>query len=105
MAEYAEVFVEFLPSESGGRRTSICLGEDAATRYRPHFRVKGGDGQYLGVEFVDGPDEPIRPGQRTFATVRFLYQPSVSYESLVVGAEFEILEGARTVGQGRVTRR
>lgn len=105
MSSFAEVFVEFTPSSERGRHSPIRLGEDAASHYMPHFVVHDGDGKYLGVEFVDGPDDPINPGDRTYATVRFMYEPEVSYEALVEGATFDIREGGRTVGSGRVTRR
>ena len=105
MAGYAEVFVAFLAPDQGGRQTPICLGEEAIGRYRPHLRVHDGDQVYLGVEFVDGPDGPLPPGGRSHATVRFLFEPHVSYEALVVGAEFDICEGDRVVGSGRVTHR
>jgi hypothetical protein len=59
----------------------------------------------LGVEFVDGPNEPVQPGNSTYATAKFLFDPDVSYDALVVGAQFDILEGGRVVGSGRVTRR
>ncbi len=81
------------------------MGEDAAPHYMPHFVVHEDDGTYLGVEFVDGPDHPINPGDRTYATVRFMYEPDVSYQALVEGATFDIREGGRTGGSGRVTRR
>lgn len=105
MAGFAEVLIEFLPTEEGGRRTPICLSTDSPAHYRPHLRVRDGDGQMLGVEFVDGPDDPIPPGGSTFATVRFVYEPNVCYDALVVGAEFDVLEGPRVVGVGRITRR
>jgi translation elongation factor EF-Tu-like GTPase len=105
MAGFAEVLIEFLPTEKGGRRTPICLSTEALGHYRPHFRVRNGDGEMLGVEFVDGPDDPVNPGGSTYATVRFLYEPEVCYDALVVGAQFEVLEGSRVVGIGRVTRR
>ncbi len=105
MPPYTEVLIEFLPVERGGRHTPICLSEEAPGKYRPHFRVRGGDGALLGVECIDGPNDPITPGRSTYATVRFIYEPEVSYDALVVGAEFEVLEGARVVGTGRVTRR
>ena len=104
MAGFAEVHVEFLPTDQGGRRTPICLSENVATPYMPHLRVIGGDGTYLGVEFVDGPDDPIPPGGRTYATVRFMNEPQISYDALQVGATFDICEGGRVVGSGRVTR-
>src|SRR5947209_19843826 len=105
MAGFAEVLVEFLSTEQGGRRTPICLSTDAPGHYCPHFRVCGGDGEMLGVQFVDGPDDPVLPGGTTYATVRFVYEPEVCYDALVVGAQFEMLEGSRVVGTGRVTRR
>jgi translation elongation factor EF-Tu-like GTPase len=105
MAGFAEVLIEFLPAEKGGRRTPICLSTDSEAHYRPHFRVRDGDGEYLGVEFVDGPDDPVLPGGSTYATVRFRYEPEVCYDALVVGAQFEVMEGAHVVGTGQVTRR
>ena len=99
------MWIELLPAEQGGRASPLNLSTDAPGSYRPHFRALGGDGEMLGIEFVDGPDEPVRPGAGTFATVRFLYAPEVDYSALAVGAAFEILEGARVVGRGRVTRR
>ena len=104
MPGFVEVFVEFLPADRGGRSTPVALGEDATPRYLPHFKVHDGDGTYLGVEFVDGPDDPIKPGEGTFATVRLMYEQKVSYEALVDGARFEVCEGGRVVGHGRVTR-
>jgi hypothetical protein len=88
MAGFAEVWIKFLPTAEGGRRSPVCLATDALGHYRPHFRVRGGDSQMLGVEFVEGPDEPVPPGGCTYATVRFVYEPEVSYEALTVGAEF-----------------
>ena len=105
MPGFAEVLVEFTPTDQGGRHLPVLLGEDNTPHYMPHFVVHGGDGTYLGVEFVDGPDDPVMPGGRTYATVRFMYEPDVSYESLIEGATFDIREGGRTVGSGRVTRR
>jgi hypothetical protein len=106
MAGFAEVLIELLPSEQGGRGTPVCLSTDNTVPYRPHFRVRGGKGEMLGVEFVDGPDEPVPPGGRTYATVRFLFEPEVCYDELVLGAQFEMLEGGRrVVGVGQVTRR
>ena len=47
----------------------------------------------------------IQPGESTHATVKALYEPMVSYDELVKGSRFEILEGARVVGHGEVVRR
>jgi hypothetical protein len=105
MSGFAEVLIEFLPTEKGGRRTPVCLTTDASGHYRPHFRVRDGNGEMLGVEFLDGPDEPVMPGGSMYATVRFLYEPEVCYEALVLGTQFDVLEGSRVVGIGRITRR
>jgi translation elongation factor EF-Tu-like GTPase len=105
MAGFAEVLIQFLSTEKGGRRTPVCLSTDSQAHYRPHFRVRDGNGEYLGVEFVDGPDDLVSPGGSTYATVRFVYEPEVCYDALVVGAQFEVMEGARVVGTGQVTRR
>lgn len=102
---FVEVFIELLPTEQGGRKTSIHLSNDVPTHYRPHLRVRDGDGTYLGVEFVDGPDEPVLPGGWTYATVRFMYEPAVCYDALAVGVQFDVMEGGRIIGTGRVTRR
>ena len=105
MAGFAEVSVQFHPTEIGGRRTPVFLGEDTPAPYRLHLRVINGRGEYLAVEFIDGPDNAIPPGCESYTTVRFLAEPLVSYAELATGAKFEILEGSRVVGNGRVTRR
>src|SRR3954451_19686477 len=105
MAGFAEVLIEFLSTDKGGRRTPVCFSTDSPTHYRPHFRVCEGDGEHLGVEFVDGPDDPVVPGGSTYATVRFVYEPEVCYDALVVGTQFEVMEGSRVVARGKITRR
>jgi translation elongation factor EF-Tu-like GTPase len=101
---WAEVFVQLLPTEQGGREQPLSLSNNSPGQYRPHFRMIDGSGELLGVAFMDGPDEPILPGQSTYATVELLY-PGVSYDELLEGARFEILEGPNIVGHGTVTRR
>jgi translation elongation factor EF-Tu-like GTPase len=96
---YAEVFVQFLTADAGGRSHPVVLDET----YRPHFQV--GKGELLGVTFIDGPDDPVDPGSDSYATVRFLYAPAVNYDALQVGTKFSVVEGSRNVGVGRVTRR
>ncbi len=98
--QYAEVFITLLPTEAGGRKHPVDLDDHG---YRPHFRVLP-NGEYLGVEFVDGPEE-VCPGDQTYATLRFLYTPDVLYDALTVGASFEILEGPGMIGYGTITRR
>ena len=96
---YAEVLIQFLLPEVGGRTAPVFL----QSTYRPHFRI--GDSEYLGVQFVDGPDNPIHPGSSSHATVKFVYSPGVNYDALQVGVQFQVLEGSSIVGIGRVTRR
>jgi len=70
--------------------------------YRPHFRVRGGE--YLGVAFLgDASCEAVEPGACASAEVNFVYAPDVDYGELVVGAQFQVLEGARIVGIGVVS--
>ena len=102
---WAEVLIELLPTEKGGREVPLDLCNDNPGQYRPHFRVIGGAGELLGVAFMDGPDDPVLPGEKTHATVTSLYEPAISYSELVVGTRFEILEGPHVVGFGIVTRR
>jgi hypothetical protein len=102
---WGEVLIELLPTEKGGRNQPLDLCNDHPGTYCPHFRVIGGSGELLGVAFMDGPDSPVLPGGKTFATVKSLYEPNVSYAELVEGARFEILEGPNVVGYGTVMRR
>jgi hypothetical protein len=82
------------------------LAEDFLPHYRPHVVVHDGDGEYLGVELIDGPDHPVKPGHSSYTTIRFMYEDNgVSYAALVVGATFDVCEGGKTIAVGRVTRR
>lgn len=102
---WADVSIYLLPSESGGRTLPLDLCNDRPGQYRPHLRVIDGSGEMLGVAFMDGPDDPIQPAESTNATVKALYEPIVSYDELVEGSRFEILEGPHVVGHGEVLRR
>jgi len=88
--------VQFISIDEGGRKGLIYL-----IGYRPHFRVIG-DTEYLGIQFIEGPDRIINPKEWVSAKVCLLYYPNVSYEKLRVGEEFEIVEGAKIVGIGTV---
>ncbi len=101
MQEWAEVAVEFLPPEKGGRQSPPSL---RGGLYRPHFRV-GEKGEYLGVAFVDGPGQ-LAFGQIAKAVVVLIYcDDNFDYEPLGDGACFEVMEGPHVVGHGRVIRR
>lgn len=89
--------VVFVPHAEGGRATTPSL---KGGWYRPHLVVPPSD-EMLGVEFVDGPDEHVVPCRSLYAVARLVY-PGVSYASLLPGTKFQIREGVRTVGQGRV---
>ncbi len=97
MTGYAEVQVEFLGAEEGGRRLPISLAS-----YRPHFRVPQHK-ELLGIEFIDGP-EVVQSKNPVLATVRLVYTLEVNYDALSVGINFEILEGTQVVGHGTVIR-
>jgi hypothetical protein len=102
---WAEIRIELLPTEDGGRDVPLNLSNDHPGQYRPHLRVIGGCGEMLGVAFMDGPDDPVPPGGKTQATVKFLYEREISYAALAEGARFEILEGQKVVGYGEIIRR
>lgn len=68
--------------------------------YRPHLRVEGCE--YLGVSFVDGPY--ASPGSTVRAVAALIYDPEVDYCALLVGTHFDVLEGPKVVGSGRVVR-
>ena len=105
MSSWAEVYIQLYSTDAGGRQTALDICNDHPGHYRPHFRPLAHPDEWLGVEFMDGPDDPVPPGGCTYATVRFLYEPEVSYQALSVGAEFEIMEGPRAIGRGQITRR
>lgn len=104
-ARYAKVWIELLPVDEGGRRTPLDLSSEWPVAYRPQLRVRGGDGRLLDVEFVAGPPDPVRPGCGAFATVRLPMEWATSHGELVAGVEFDVLEGPRLIGRGRVTSR
>ena len=104
-ARYVKVWITLLPVGEGGRRTPLDLSSEWPVAYCPQFRVRGGDGRLLDVEFVAGPSEPITPGSGAHATIRLPHDNGVSHADLITGAEFDVLEGPRLIGYGRVTSR
>ena len=102
---YVKVWLELLPVDEGGRRTPLDLSSEWPVAYRPQLRVRGGSGRLLDVEFVAGPSEPIAPGSGAAATIRVPQVNGDSHAELVAGAEFDVLEGPRLIGHGRVTAR
>jgi len=104
-ARYVRVWIELIPVDEGGRRTPLDLSSEWPVAYRPQLRVRGGQGRLLDCEFVAGPSEPIHPGAGANATIRLPLDHAVSHAELVTGAEFDVLEGAKLIGHGRVLSR
>ena len=95
----AVIRIKFLSASDGGRvRAPALIGG----WYRPHFRV-GIAGEYLGVAFVGGPPGEVKPDIEFEATVALIYD--VDYSALAPGAQFDVLEGPRTIATGVVLRR
>jgi len=101
-ARYVKVWIQLLPIDEGGRRTPLDLSSEWPVAYRPQFRVRGGRGRLIDVEFVAGPSEPVTPAAGAHATIR-LANPGRLQSELVAGAEFDVLEGPRLIGYGHVT--
>ena len=93
----AEVELCFSSAEQGGRSAPLLI---EPCIYRPHFVAPGGD--RLGVVVTRGPSEPVSQGVWIGVVVSFPYD--VSYGALSDGAVFDVMEGERVVGQGRVLR-
>lgn len=104
-ARYAKVWFELLPIDEGGRRTPLDLSSEWPVAYRPQLRVRGGDGRLLDVEFVAGPPDPVPPGSGAHATIRLPSDSSATHGALVAGVEFDLMEGPRLIGYGRITGR
>jgi translation elongation factor EF-Tu-like GTPase len=98
MATHLQVLVKFLSPKQGGRKQPPDLH-----RYRPHFIVPPSE-ERLGVEFIDGPSD-YEPHEEVRASVKCLFEPDVSYDVLIVGTNFEIVEGLTIVGSGKVLMR
>ena len=97
VAPTAVVSIRFVSPSADGRAVLPSL---TGGWYRPHLRV--GDGDYLGVAFVDGP-EHARHDQDIIATIALIYE--VDYTVLQAGVGFDVLEGPHLVATGRVVRR
>lgn len=105
-ARYVKIWLELLSLDEGGRRTPLDLSSEWPVAYRPQIRVRGGHGGLVDVEFVAGPSEPIVPGGAgAHATIRLPKNNGTSHTELVAGAEFDVLEGPRLIGRGRVVSR
>ncbi len=106
----ASASVTFIAAVDGGRETMPYLNTEPY--YRPHIVVQDptirhaayddagmGNEQYMGVEFVDGPEDAdfnVPLG----CTLRFMYHPRVDYSTAIAGATFTVREGGRVVAYG-----
>ena len=104
-ARYVKIWIELLPVDEGGRRTPLDLSSEWPVAYCPQLRVRGGDGRLINVEFVAGPSEPVHPGAGAHATIRLAPDHQDARAELVQGAEFDVWEGPRLIGRGRVMSR
>jgi len=104
-ARYVKVWLELLPEDEGGRRTPLDLSSEWPVAYCPQIRVHGGSGRLLDVEFVAGPSEPITPGAGAAATIRLPQSNGAPLDELSIGAQFDVWEGPRLIGRGRVMSR
>lgn len=89
-----EAEITFLKTDEGGRESY------AVTGYRPQFFYRG---EHLDAiqEFVD--KERVYPGETV--TVRLgLLHPDLLRDHIRVDDRFEIREGLKTVGFGKITR-
>lgn len=95
-----EAEIRYLTTEEGGRRSGVFSG------YRGQFYYGGND--YDGSQFfLDVPDdEMVELGTTVRASIRFLRKrwEEFHFKHITTGMPFEIREGNRTVGRGRVTR-
>jgi translation elongation factor EF-Tu-like GTPase len=93
-ARDVEVEIRFLPSAEGGRSGPAFSG------YRPQFFYAGHDWDAVH-EYPDVAQ--VNPGDTVRAFLAFL-SPHEHVGKLHPGMSFEIREGARTIGIGRVLR-
>jgi translation elongation factor EF-Tu-like GTPase len=91
-----EAEISFLSSEEGGRT------KPAYTGFRPPIYY---DDPEMGWDAMYdwGTEEPIQPGATVHARISFL-SSEAHRGRLYPGKEFELREGSRVVGRGRVTR-
>ena len=89
-----EAEIYFLSTAEGGR------AGPAFDDYRPQFYYDGHDwdARHLYPDVTQ-----VNPGDTVRAYLGFL-SPSEHIGKIYVGMQFEVREGARTVGRGRVTK-
>ncbi len=89
-----EAEITFLKTDEGGREGYALSG------YRPQFFYRGED--HVAVqEFVD--KDRVYPGETVTVRLSLLY-PELLCDHICVNDRFEIREGLKTVGLGKITR-
>jgi translation elongation factor EF-Tu-like GTPase len=91
---HVEAEVHFLAPEEGGRHSPVRPG------YRPQFYCEGGN--WDAIHDYPGRDE-VKPGETVVALLSFL-SPEKHRGRVSPGLTFELREGARLVGTGKVLR-
>ena len=89
-----EAEIYYLTSEDGGRKTAVCSG------YRGQFHYDGRDWD-APQEFIDKEICDLGESVRVYLQT---IHPEFHVGKFFIGKEFEIREGARTVGKGRVMK-
>jgi translation elongation factor EF-Tu-like GTPase len=89
-----EAEITFVPTAEGGRKTP------AYSDYRPQFYYEGQDWDAVH-EYPDV--DSVLPGQTVRALLRFLSREA-HVDRVHPDMAFQIREGARVVGRGRVTK-
>ena len=87
----------FLSLSEGGRKHTPSL---VGGWYRPHLVVPPHE-DMMGVQFLGDNSQDVVAGE-SISTIAKLVYTGVSYSLLAPGAIFEVREGHRTVGRGRV---
>jgi hypothetical protein len=89
-----EAIITLLPTEQGGK-TGIISND-----YRSQFRY---DGQDWDVRYQLIDNFEVRPGETAWAIISFL-SPQCHIGKIYEGMKFEMREGGKTIGEGKVTK-
>ncbi len=90
------VEVEFLASEDGGRRSPV-----RPSGYRPLLRFEGSEQLFGLAELLLDDDRWVAPGETAAGSLRLALSPEM-LATPADGRLFELLEGSRVVGHGRI---
>ena len=95
--QYIVAEIVLFSEKEGGRH---CM--PTGSGYSPHFLLEGSS-EYLGVRFIDVPKD-VKPNFAFNLIVELLYPDTVNYEGLTRDISFEIREGPKTIGTGKVVK-